>query len=125
MLKEGDILEDRYKITDVIGKGGTSIVYRAADLRASGALRAVKAIRKNSGMDAFNAMQEAELIKEFYQKDAKNSFFPNINEIIDNDPEMLYIVQDYICLLYTSDAADDLLCVVLGGRRLIKKKKYN
>ena len=28
------------------------------------------------------------------------------------------------CLLYTSDAADDLLCVDLGGRRIIKKKKY-
>ena len=27
------------------------------------------------------------------------------------------------CLLYTSDAADALLCVVLGGRRNIKKKK--
>ena len=26
------------------------------------------------------------------------------------------------CLLYTSDAADDLLCVDLGGRRTIKKK---
>ena len=26
------------------------------------------------------------------------------------------------CLLYTSDAADDLLCVDLGGRRVIKKK---
>ena len=26
------------------------------------------------------------------------------------------------CLLYTSDAADDLLCVDLGGRRIIKKK---
>ena len=26
------------------------------------------------------------------------------------------------CLLYTSDAADDLLCVDLGGRRLIQKK---
>mgnify|MGYP002683531910 CR=1 FL=1 len=26
------------------------------------------------------------------------------------------------CLLYTSDAADDLLCVALGGRRTIKKK---
>src|SRR5450756_1736940 len=25
-----------------------------------------------------------------------------------------------ICLLYTSDAADDLLCVDLGGRRIIK-----
>src|SRR5665213_1353481 len=28
----------------------------------------------------------------------------------------------YVCLLYTSDAADDLLCVDLGGRRIIKKK---
>ena len=27
------------------------------------------------------------------------------------------------CLLYTSDAADELLCVDLGGRRIIKKKK--
>ena len=27
------------------------------------------------------------------------------------------------CLLYTSDAADDLLCVDLGGRRIITKKK--
>ena len=30
-----------------------------------------------------------------------------------------------ICLLYTSDAADDLLCVDLGGRRIIKKKKHD
>ena len=31
-------------------------------------------------------------------------------------------IEDYTCLLYTSDAADDLLCVDLGGRRIIKKK---
>ena len=31
-------------------------------------------------------------------------------------------LRDYICLLYTSDAADDLLCVDFGGRRIIKKK---
>src|SRR5450756_3222162 len=31
--------------------------------------------------------------------------------------------QSPLCLLYTSDAADDLLCVDLGGRRIIKKKK--
>src|SRR5450756_3185668 len=31
--------------------------------------------------------------------------------------------QNKSCLLYTSDAADDLLCVDLGGRRIIKKKK--
>ena len=27
----------------------------------------------------------------------------------------------YFCLLYTSDAADDMQCVDLGGRRIIKK----
>ena len=30
---------------------------------------------------------------------------------------------DKPCLLYTSDAADDMQCVDLGGRRIIKKKK--
>ena len=28
------------------------------------------------------------------------------------------------CLLYTSDAADDMQCVDLGGRRIIKKNKW-
>ena len=28
-----------------------------------------------------------------------------------------------VCRVYTSDAADDLICVDLGGRRIIKKKK--
>ena len=44
-----------------------------------------------------------------------------------NRPELFKPTGDptlYVgCLLYTSDAADDLLCVDLGGRRIIKKKK--
>ena len=28
------------------------------------------------------------------------------------------------CLLYTSDAADDMQCVDLGGRRIIKKNSH-
>ena len=31
------------------------------------------------------------------------------------------IKRSYFCLLYTSDAADDMQCVDLGGRRIIKK----
>src|SRR5665811_1554178 len=31
--------------------------------------------------------------------------------------------RSWTCLLYTSDAADDLTRVDLGGRRIIKKKK--
>src|SRR5450756_888712 len=29
------------------------------------------------------------------------------------------------CLLYTSDAADELLCVDFGGRRIMKKKMFD
>ena len=39
-----------------------------------------------------------------------------------NTPDIIAKVLN-TCLLYTSDAADDLLCVDLGGRRIIKKKK--
>ena len=38
--------------------------------------------------------------------------------IVDKDLNQLVV-----CLLYTSDAADDLLCVNLWGRRILKKKK--
>src|SRR5678809_814396 len=37
-------------------------------------------------------------------------------------PESDYL---FICLLYTSDAADERSSVDLGGRRIIKKKKKN
>src|SRR5665213_1498799 len=35
--------------------------------------------------------------------------------------DLIRIKDNLRCLLYTSDAADDLLCVDLGGRRIIKK----
>ena len=38
------------------------------------------------------------------------------------DPKEMVLGQD-ICLLYTSDAADERSSVDLGGRRIIKKKK--
>ena len=37
--------------------------------------------------------------------------------------ELKKLADTVSCLLYTSDAADDLPCVDLGGRRIIKKKK--
>ena len=45
---------------------------------------------------------------------------PNDHE---NRSAMNISIRSLTCLLYTSDAADDLLCVDLGGRRIIKKKK--
>ena len=44
---------------------------------------------------------------------------------VESQPNPVFRVIDDLqsCLLYTSDAADDLLCVDLGGRRIIQKKK--
>ncbi|GIT84649.1 hypothetical protein DSM16313_24310 [Acinetobacter seohaensis] len=36
-------------------------------------------------------------------------------------PKPFTIESNSLCLLYTSDAADDLIGVDLGGRRIIKK----
>src|SRR5450756_1240717 len=45
------------------------------------------------------------------------------SEVLTPADEQFHIDKLRFCLLYTSDAADDLLCVDLGGRRIIKKKK--
>ena len=39
-----------------------------------------------------------------------------------NDLDMKRLANFINCLLYTSDAADDMQCVDLGGRRIIKKE---
>src|SRR5450756_3233661 len=50
-----------------------------------------------------------------------------VNDVPPAARDIAMVFQNYAlyphCLLYTSDAADDLLCVDLGGRRIIKKKK--
>ena len=52
----------------------------------------------------------------------------DIDEIVESHLKNGQVVERlltpaHLCLLYTSDAADDLLCVDLGGRRIITKKK--
>src|SRR5665648_1254387 len=44
-------------------------------------------------------------------------------EAANQNTENLNRVWDKVCLLYTSDAADEEDSVDLGGRRIIKKKK--
>ena len=52
---------------------------------------------------------------------ARNSF----DQTQQNSSDNVLKSQVAPCLLYTSDAADDLPCVDLGGRRVIKKKNNN
>src|SRR5664279_6470974 len=51
----------------------------------------------------------------------QNFIYVHLNRVIKKyDLDMFYV-----CLLYTSDAADEEDSVDLGGRRIIKKKKKN
>ena len=80
--------------------------------------------------DASSTSREPELITEFVrQRMARSILKPYLIDgtlnllILEKNLEEKLINSLQPCLLYTSDAADDLLCVDLGGRRIIKKKK--
>ena len=67
---------------------------------------------------------------DVYKRQADESEARPLDEAADSGTEDTDTVLDEdastdteSCLLYTSDAADDLLCVDLGGRRILKKKK--
>ena len=50
-------------------------------------------------------------------------FTDQLKQIINTIDISKFIAGVYVCLLYTSDAADERSSVDLGGRRIIKKKK--
>ena len=50
-------------------------------------------------------------------------FSPVFYEALKPDGSLVINIKDKVCLLYTSDAADERSSVDLGGRRIIKKKK--
>ncbi|MBR1823177.1 MAG: serine/threonine protein kinase [Ruminococcus sp.] len=95
MGKKVKILANRYEIEKIAGKGGTSVVYKAYDLQAERAVRAIKEISKANREVYEMAKQESALIKELYEADQSNAFFPNIIHRFETDKNF-YIVQDYL-----------------------------
>ena len=71
------------------------------------------------------------IIHLFYFKRFKKVYFSNVRYLKEikeetsnrNKIKELLILLSRLCLLYTSDAADERSSVDLGGRRIIKKKK--
>ncbi len=98
------ILANRYNIEKVAGRGGTSVVYKAYDIQAENAVRAIKEISmRNADLYAM-AKLESQLIKELYEKDKSNAFLPNIIHQFEIG-DKCYIVQDFL----DGESMDDML----------------
>ncbi len=89
MLKIGTVLEGKYRILDVIGRGGMSIVYLAVNERAN-KFWAVKEIAKADYGSFAPDRKELELMKGF-----RHPSIPGIADVID-DGDRLLIVMDYV-----------------------------
>ena len=87
----------------------------------------------NSKEESFEYFNQRNLIEEFpFEANETYSFYREFikfkngllnNIFYRNLPIWESIGPNNICLLYTSDAADERSSVDLGGRRIIKKKK--
>lgn len=89
------LLANRYEIEKVAGTGGTSVVYKAYDLQAERATRAIKEISK-ANPDVYDmAKRESQLIRELYEKDTSYGFLPNIIHRFEIG-DMFYIVEDFL-----------------------------
>ena len=77
-MESANVLAGRYEIEKVIGRGGTSVVYKAYALQAERAVRAIKEISKTDTESYEMAKSESQLIRELYERDKSNAFFPNI-----------------------------------------------
>ena len=72
--------------------------------------------------DGIREAQESRGLGEVDKRQGRVGILQARRKVAGVKDETLEMLHAYICLLYTSDAADDLLSVDLGGRPIIKKK---
>lgn len=89
MLEIGSVVDGKYKILNVIGKGGMSVVYLAMNERINKQW-AIKEVMKNDYRDFSLDKKEIEMMKKL-----KHSHLPSIVDVIESESSLL-IVMDYI-----------------------------
>ncbi len=93
MLEIGSLVDGKYKILSVIGKGGMSVVYMAINEKANKTW-AVKEIRKD-GVLNFEAVKQGLTAETEMLKKLDHPNLPSIIDVIEDD-ETFIIVMDYI-----------------------------
>lgn len=92
-LSFGMLIDGRYKIIQEVGRGGTSIVYLAMDIRLN-KLWAVKVVKKES-ITEFAVVKQSLTAETALLKKLAHPSLPRIVDMID-DGESFMIIMDYI-----------------------------
>ena len=87
MLNIGDVLEEKYRITGLLGKGGTGHVYLAENIRL-GNEWAVKEVGLGGEVRA-DILEESEILRKL-----NHHSIPRIVDIIEHE-NFLYLIEDY------------------------------
>lgn len=93
MLEIGSVIDGKYKILNIIGKGGMSVVYLAMNEKANKQW-AIKEVRKD-GVHNFEIIKQGLIVETDMLKKLKHPNLPSIIDVIDSDGTLL-IVMDYI-----------------------------
>lgn len=93
MLEIGSVIDKKYKILSIIGRGGMSIVYLAINERANKTW-AVKEVRKD-GVSDFEVVRQGLIVEIEMLKSFNHPHLPSIVDVIDTEDSFI-IVMDYI-----------------------------
>ena len=107
MFEKGQILENKYEITEHIGTGGGGMVYKAIQIGLNRTV-AVKQIKENVD-GVIKDRGEADILKNL-----KNNYIPSVFDFIENDGE-IYTVMEFV-------EGQSFQQLMDGGRRFSQRK---
>lgn len=93
MLEIGSLIDGKYRLLSVIGRGGMSIAYMAINEKANKTW-AIKEVRKDGVLD-YEAVKQGLIVETDMLKKLKHPNLPSIVDVIEDDTSFL-IVMDYI-----------------------------
>lgn len=93
MLEIGSLIDGKYKVLSVIGKGGMSVVYLVINEKANKSW-AIKEVRRD-GLKDFEVVRQGLIVETDLLKKLSHPNLPSIIDVIEEDDTLL-IVMDYI-----------------------------